>query len=104
MPYSGWRFVARDVTLADGKVVSDAIALGDAPAASLVRGVVRRLLPSSSPSPSPSPSKESRARRWWPWAVGGGAAAVLGIGLGVGIGLATSTPDHAIGGDWPGIQ
>ena len=68
---SGWQFVARDLSVPDGKVVTESIALGGVPTRAAVQAVVRRLLP---------PAEERRSR-WLPWAIAGGVALLAGAAV-----------------------
>ena len=54
----GWRFVARELTLPDGKMVSHAVALADTPIAAAVDGAVARVAPLlTAPPPAAAPKK-----------------------------------------------
>jgi hypothetical protein len=64
---SGWSFTVRDITLSDGRSVSDAVTLGDVPTRAAVAGLVHRVRP-----PAPAPR-----RRWLPWALAAGGAALV---------------------------
>jgi len=101
---AGWRFVARDVTLPDGKTVSDAVALGgETPARVAVEALVRRLVAPPAPAPvaAPAPSQAPPARRrWWPWAVGGGGAAVV-VAVAITLGVVLGSPAPSVGGSVP---
>jgi hypothetical protein len=70
----GWRFVVRDTALPDGKLVSESVALGEAPVTMAVQGVVRRLAPLPPPEPAGRP-------RWQFWAVAGAAVVLAGLSL-----------------------
>jgi hypothetical protein len=72
----GWQFVVREH--ADGKTVSDAAPLGDAPAAPLIDSLVRRLVGAPAPqvtAPPPTPLY----KKWWLWTAVGGVAAALAV-------------------------
>jgi len=75
----GWRFVARELTIADGKLVANTVALGAAPVAAAVADAVAGVAPAAPASDAivaratPSPPR----RRWWPWAVAGGGVVVV---------------------------
>ncbi len=87
---SGWRFVARDVTLPDGKYVTDGVPLGDGPVRASVEAMVKRLV-----LPAPPPPKKPRV--WWPYAVA--AAGVTFAALTVALGLAFGDqPSGTVGG------
>ena len=99
---AGWRFMVRDIAVAEGRAVSDAAALGSAP----VEGVIARLLARVGPQqPSPTPSPRPRARtgsRWWVWA-GIGAATVFAVTIAVRASSDTSS-GNTVGGtieNWP---
>jgi len=76
---TGWTFTVRDITLSDGRSVSDAVAIGDVPTRAAVAGLVHRL------RPPPEPPRS----RWKPWVIGACAAAVL-IGGAIAVAAATS--------------
>jgi hypothetical protein len=65
----GWRFTVHDVSLPDGKLLSEAVALGDVPTRAAILSLVRRV----SPPPAEPP------RRWLPWALGGAAALAVAL-------------------------
>jgi hypothetical protein len=90
---SGWRFVARDITLPDGKFVSDAVALGDAPVRAAVQALVRRLI-----TPSVAAPVARAPRRWWPWVVAGGGAVVAAVAITLGVVLGGSSPTGTAAG------
>ncbi|HEX8951127.1 MAG TPA: hypothetical protein VF945_04745, partial [Polyangia bacterium] len=94
----GWRFVARELTLPDGKMVSDAAALGDAPVAVAVDGALTRVAPLASAAPATPPKKS----RWWIWAAAGGLAATLAVVIPVSIVYSQPSPTGTIGGSIPG--
>jgi hypothetical protein len=78
---NGWQFTARDVTLSDGRYLTDSVMLGEQPTGAAVTALMRRLLP-----------PPAKASRWLWWVVGGSvAAAALTVGLGVGLGAPTPT-------------
>jgi hypothetical protein len=98
---SGWRFVVRDVSLPDGRFVSDAATLGEAPLGATIGSLVQRLAPATAmPTAtavmtSPAPSR----RRWWIWAVsGGGVALALAVAITLGVIYGASTSSGTIGG------
>lgn len=92
----GWRLVARDISLPDGKVVSETTPIASgAPVRARVEALLRRLAvpaPVVLTTPAPPP-RRPLYKRWWLWtAVGGGAAAIaLGVSLGVVYGVAPRT-------------
>lgn len=88
-----WRFVAREISLADGKTVVDSVTLSEAPAALAVDGGVARVSPIARPAPPPKPLH----RRWWVWAAAGGAAAALAIIIPVSV-VYGSPPSANVGG------
>jgi hypothetical protein len=85
----GWRFVARQLTPADGRVVSGSGELADAAVAVTVEGVVARLMPAALPPP---PAPKPLYRRWWVWAVGGGIAATLAVVIPVSVVYGSTSP------------
>ena len=91
----GWRFVARELSLADGKTVSDAVTLGATPVALAVDGLLQRVSPllvaASPPPPRPL------YRRWWVWAAAGGVAAALAVVIPVSL-VYGSPPGGNVGG------
>lgn len=93
----GWRFVARELTLPDGKMVSDAVALGDAPVAAAVEGAVTRVAPLAATTTTAPPPKKSR---WWIWAAGG-LAATLAVVIPVSVVYSRPSPSGTIGGSIP---
>jgi hypothetical protein len=90
-----WRFVAREISLADGKTVSDGVALGVAPVAFAVDGVLARVSPIL--VAAPPPPRKPLYRRWWVWAAAGGVAAALAVVLPVSI-VYGSSPGGNVGG------
>lgn len=88
---AGWRFVARQITLPDGRTVSDGAALDGRPTAPSVAAVLERLSPVAAGPTAPPPR-----RRWWPWALAGSVAAALAVVIPVSIVYATPAP--AVGG------
>jgi hypothetical protein len=70
---TGWRFVARDITLPDGKFTTETITLGEAPAAPAIEALVRRLSPQGQVRGKSSPT------RWWIWAAAGAVVATATI-------------------------
>jgi hypothetical protein len=100
---AGWRFVLRDVTLPDGKIVSDTAALGDAPVNVVVGALVRRLVPAPAPLPSLTALiPAAPRRRLWPWLVGSLAAAAA-VGVSVGVAYGTISTSGTVGGSF-GLQ
>ena len=96
----GWRFVARELTLPDGKMVSDAVTLGDAPLGAAVEGAVTRVAPLAlAGGPTAPPPKKSR---WWIWAAAGGLAATLAVVIPVAVVYSAPSPSGTIGGPIPG--
>jgi hypothetical protein len=85
----GWRFAARLLTTADGKVVSGNAAFGESPVAVTVERVIARLLPLELTSAGGPP--KPLYKRWWVWAAAGGAAA-LAIVIPVSVVYGTSPP------------
>jgi hypothetical protein len=87
---TGWSFTVRDVTLSDGRSVSDSVTLGDVPTRAAVVGLVQRVRP---------PPTESR-RRWTPWIIGA-CAAVL-VASAIAIAATRDTPPNVSGelGSW----
>jgi hypothetical protein len=88
----GWRFIARALTPADGKIVSGSAELADAPTAVAVEHVVARLMPVEAPAPTAKPLY----RRWWVWAAAGGVAAALAVVIPISV--VYSSPSPQIGG------
>lgn len=91
----GWRFVARQLTPADGKIVSGSAALDDAPVAVTVEQVVARLMPSELPAPIAA-ARTPLYRRWWIWAAAGGVAAALAVVIPVSV--VYGSPSPTVGG------
>jgi hypothetical protein len=92
----GWRFVARELTLADGKTVSGGVALGETPVTAAVENVVARLTPAEValvPAATPAPRS-----RWWIWAVAGGVAATLAVVIPVSVVYGGASSNGTIGG------
>lgn len=95
---TGWRFVARDVTLSDGKFVSDAVPLGDVPLKVAVAALVKRVLPADNVAlVAPAPAAKSRPRRW-PWIAGAGGVVLIAAGITLGVVLGTSSSSGTISG------
>ena len=91
----GWSFVARELTLPDGKMVSHAVALADTPIAVAVEGAVARVAPLLTALPPAAAPKKSR---WWIWAAAGGLAATLAVVIPVSIVYSSPSPTGTIGG------
>jgi hypothetical protein len=87
---SGWMFSVRDVTLSDGRSVSDSVKLGDVPTRAAVSALVYRVHP---------PVAEPRSR-WKPWVIGA-CAAVL-VSTAIALAASRDTPPNVSGqlGDW----
>ncbi|MGZ3439310.1 MAG: hypothetical protein ACXVDD_07330 [Polyangia bacterium] len=85
---AGWRFVARELTPADGKIVSGSADLAEGPVAIAVERVVARLMPAEAPSAAAKPLY----RRWWVWAAAGGVAAALAVVIPISVVYGTSSP------------
>jgi hypothetical protein len=64
---TGWTFSVRDITLSDGRSVTDSITLGDVPTRAAVAGLVYRVHPATAPSRT----------RWAPWVIGAAAAVLV---------------------------
>jgi hypothetical protein len=96
----GWRFVARELTLPDGKTVSDAAALGDVPVAAAVEGTLTRIAPLA-PTMPPGGATPHKSR-WWIWAAAGGLAATLAVVIPVAVVYSSSSPSGVVGGQIPG--
>jgi hypothetical protein len=84
---NGWSFTVRDITLSDGRTVSDSVALGDVPTRAAVAGLVHRVHP---------PADEPR-KRWTPWIIGA-CAAVL-VMTGIALAATTGNPSPNVTGD-----
>jgi hypothetical protein len=98
----GWRFVARQLTPADGKLVSGSGALDDAPVAMTVETVVARLTPAeAAPSRGSVADKTPLYRRWWVWAVAGGVAATIAIVVPISIVYGAPAPSGTVSGSGP---
>jgi hypothetical protein len=82
---SGWQFTLRDITLPDGRFVSDSITLGEVPTAAAVQALVHRV--------SPPPARRS----WGVWAIAGGA--ILAIGASIAFALARDGASPNVTGD-----
>ena len=91
----GWRVVARELSLADGKTVSDAVTLGATPVALAIDALVQRVSPLLVAAPAPPP--RPLYRRWWVWAAAGGVAAALAVAIPVGV-VYGSSPGGNVGG------
>jgi len=87
---SGWTFTVRDVTLSDGRSVSDSARLGDVPTRAAVAALVYRVHP---------PVDEPRSR-WKPWVLG--ACAALLVATTIVLASGSDTPPNVVGqlGDW----
>jgi len=87
---SGWTFTVRDITLSDGRSVSDSVALGDVPTRAAVAALVHRVRP---------PAAEQRGR-WTPWVVG--ACAALLVGSAIAIAASRDASPNVVGelGQW----
>jgi len=70
---AGWRFLVSEVSLPEGQVVGDSIALGDVPTRYAVEALVTKVAPGPS---TPTPLH----RRWSTWVITGGAVLLLGLG------------------------
>jgi hypothetical protein len=89
---SGWRFVARLITVSDGKTVSDEAVLGAAPLSSTIAALLSRLLPQNVTAATRPPPRAHK-QPWWVWAlVGGAAAAAVAIAVPLGVIYSGSTP------------
>jgi hypothetical protein len=87
----GWRFVGRELRLADGATVTESAALGASPVVAVVEGVTSRL---SLPELAASKPRKSR---WWIWAAAGVAAA-LAVAIPIGVVYGTSSANGTVGG------
>jgi len=87
---SGWSFTVRDITLSDGRSVSDSVTLGDVPTRAAIAGLVHRVRP---------PAAEPR-RRWTPWIIGACAAVLTASAIA--IAATRDTPPNVSGelGSW----
>jgi hypothetical protein len=85
----GWRFGARLLSTADGKVVSDGAPFDDSPIAATVDRVVGRLLPIETTA---RPAAPPLYRRWWVWVAAGGVAAALAVVIPVSVVYGSSSP------------
>lgn len=87
---AGWSFTVRDITLSDGRSVSDSVTLGDVPTRAAVAGLVHRVRP---------PPAEPR-RRWTPWIIGACAAVLTASAIA--IAATRETPPNVSGdlGSW----
>ena len=87
---TGWSFTVRDITLSDGRSVSDSVTLGDVPTRAAVAGLVHRVRP---------PAAEPR-RRWTPWIIGACAAVLTASAIA--IAATRDTPPNVSGelGSW----
>ncbi len=95
----GWRFAARELTPADGKVVSGSALIDGSPVAVTVERVVARLLPAEPAPAAAGIAPKPLYRRWWVWAVAGGVAATLAVVVPVSV--VYGSPAPAVGGAVP---
>jgi hypothetical protein len=88
---TGWSFTVRDITLSDGRAVSDSITLGDVPTRAAVGGLVHRIRPST---------VEPRSR-WTPWVIGACAAVLVTTAIVIGASASEPSPNVVGNLDWP---
>jgi hypothetical protein len=82
----GWRFVVSDMNLAEGKIVTDSVALRDVPSRYAIAALVRKVSPPPTTTPPPG-------RRWTYWVVAGGTAVLLAAATAFLVTRDTSSPN-----------